>query len=69
MAKQNIIDFKGMSQEELLQYVKGEKLRLQRMTFNHSVTPMENPTQIKALRRDIARAKTEMRARQLAALK
>jgi len=33
--------------------------------LNHAVTPMENPSQIKAARRDIARMKTELRQREL----
>jgi large subunit ribosomal protein L29 len=35
------------------------------MKLNHSITPLENPSQIKAARRDIARMKTELRQREL----
>ncbi len=35
------------------------------MKFNHNVTPLENPSLIKAARRDIARMKTELRQREL----
>ena len=35
------------------------------MKLNHSITPLDNPSQIKAARRDIARMKTELRQREL----
>ena len=35
------------------------------MKFNHNATPLENPSLIKAARRDIARMKTELRQREL----
>ena len=36
-----------------------------KMKLNHKVTPLENPSQIKATRRDIARMKTVLREREL----
>lgn len=33
--------------------------------LNHQITPLENPSEIKAARRDIARMKTELRMREL----
>lgn len=39
--------------------------QLQKMKLNHAVTPLENPSQIKAARRDIARMKTVLRQREL----
>ena len=38
---------------------------LNNMKLNHQVTPLENPMQIRATRRDIARMKTELRQREL----
>ena len=35
------------------------------LRINHAVTPLDNPAKITADRRDIARVKTELRARQL----
>lgn len=35
------------------------------MKLNHQVSPLENPSQIKATRRDIARMKTVLREREL----
>ncbi len=39
--------------------------KLYQMKLNHTVTPLENPSQIKAVRRDIARLNTEIRQREL----
>ena len=39
--------------------------KLAQMQRNHTVTPLENPSQIKAVRRDIARLNTEIRQREL----
>jgi large subunit ribosomal protein L29 len=39
--------------------------KLQQMKLNHAITPLENPSQIKLVRRDIARMKTELRQREL----
>ena len=39
--------------------------KLQQLKLTHSISPLENPSQIKALRRDIARMKTELRMREL----
>lgn len=36
-----------------------------KMKLNHNVTPLENPSQIKAARHDIARMKTILREREL----
>ncbi|MCM1336727.1 MAG: 50S ribosomal protein L29 [Candidatus Amulumruptor caecigallinarius] len=36
------------------------------LKINHKISPVDNPAKITADRRDIARAKTELRARQLA---
>ena len=39
--------------------------KLAQMQLNHTVTPLEHPSQIKAVRRDIARLNTEIRQREL----
>ena len=35
------------------------------LKLNHQISPLENPSQIKAARRDIARMKTVLREREL----
>ena len=45
--------------------MEAEVAKYNQMKLNHSITPLENPSQIKAVRRDIARMKTELRQREL----
>ena len=40
-----------------------DQLRLKKLTFSHAMTPLENPMLIRSLRRDIARAQTELSKR------
>jgi large subunit ribosomal protein L29 len=56
---------KSLNAEELQARIKEDELRLQKVTFAHSVTPLENPQSIKTLRRDIARVKTALRSKEL----
>ena len=61
--KNNVI--KELSTSELQERLAVDKIQLNKMKINHAVTPLENPSQIKLLRRDIARMKTELRQREL----
>jgi len=60
-------EIKGLETKELAERIEGEVAKYNQMKMNHAITPMENPSQIKAARRDIARMKTELRQRELAA--
>ena len=53
-----------MTTAELIERVETEKAALNKMT-NHTITPMENPMQIRAARKTIARMMTEIRKREL----
>ena len=39
--------------------------QLTQLKLNHTVSPLENPSQIKSVRRDIARLQTVLRQREL----
>jgi large subunit ribosomal protein L29 len=58
-------DIKQMTTEELLEKGRETKVQLKKMEFNHAISAIENPLQIKAVRRDIARLLTELRSREL----
>ena len=60
-----ISEIKGLDTKELTERMENEVQKLQNMKLNHAITPLENPSQIKAVRRDIARMKTELRQREL----
>lgn len=54
-----------MTTDDLKERVAAEKVALNKMTMNHTITPLENTMQIRAKRRDIARMLTELRKREL----
>ena len=58
-------EIKGLETKELAEKLETAVANYQQTKLNHAVTPMENPSQIKAARRDIARMKTELREREL----
>jgi len=51
--------------KELAERIEAEVAKYEQMKFNHSVSPLENPSLIKTVRRDIARMKTVLRQREL----
>ena len=50
---------------ELVEKLEAAVDALNKKKINHNVTPLENPSEIKVARRDIARMKTELRQREL----
>lgn len=60
-----IAEIRELSTKELLERVDAEAALLDQKKINHSITPMDNPSEIKQLRRMIARMKTELRQREL----
>ena len=54
-----------MTTAELKEKVVAEKAALNKLVMNHAVTPLENPMQIRATRKIIARLLTELRKREL----
>ena len=60
-----IKELKELEIKDLTEKLETEVEKLHQMKLNHSISPLENPSQIKAVRRDIARMKTELRQREL----
>lgn len=58
-------EVKELETKELAERIDAEVGKYNQMKLNHSITPLENPSEIKALRRNIARMKTELRQREL----
>lgn len=56
-----IAEIRNLSVEELKERIAGEEANYTQMRLNHSITPLENPAQIKDVRRNIARMKTVLR--------
>jgi large subunit ribosomal protein L29 len=49
-----------LSTKDLGERLEEEKRQLARLKINHAVSPLDNPTRIKAIRRDIARMTFEL---------
>ena len=56
---------KGLGKDELKAKIAEDELRLKKVSFAHSITPLENPVSMRLLRRDIARLKTALRTLEL----
>ena len=60
-----IAEVKELTTKEIAERIETETVRLEQMKMQHSISPLDNSTLIKALRRDIARFKTVLREREL----
>ena len=58
-------EIKEMPTSDLAERVEAEVANYNQVILNHSISPLDNPAQIKQLRRTIARMKTELRQREL----
>jgi len=56
-------DIKELTEKEIRAKIKEEQENLTRLKVNHTVSPLEDPTQIKKTRKVIARLKTELTQR------
>lgn len=54
----------GLNESDLQARIKEDELRLKKLQFAHSISPLENPVSIRGLRRDLARLKTELKKKQ-----
>ena len=52
---------KGLSLEDLKAKITEDELRLKKVSFAHSISPLENPVSMRLLRKDLARLKTALR--------
>ena len=56
---------KSLGIEELKAKISEDELRLKKVSFAHSISPLENPVSLRLLRKDIARLKTALRKKEL----
>lgn len=61
----NTAEIRELSTKELVERIDAEIDSYNQKKINHSISPSENPAQIKQQRRTIARLKTELRQREL----
>ena len=69
MADKTSYDFnkslQDMNVQDLQAKIQEDQLRLKKLEFAHAISPLENPMNIRALRRDIARIKTQLKKKEL----
>jgi len=69
MANKTSFDFnkslQDMNVQDLQAKIQEDQLRLKKLEFAHAISPLENPMNIRALRRDIARIKTQLKKKEL----
>ena len=58
-------EIKELTTAEIVERLAAEKEQLVRMKLNHSISPLDNPLQIREARKTIARLATELRQREL----
>ena len=58
-------EIKDMSTQDLVERIEAEKARLNKLKVQHSVSPVENTSEIRKSRRDIARMLTILRQKNL----
>ena len=68
MASNKSVELRNASDADLQDQLNETTVSLEKMRFDHTVSGIENPLQLRAVRRDIARIKTEIRRRELAAM-
>lgn len=58
-------EIRELTPNELAERIDAEVAKYNQMLMNHSISPLGNPAQIKATRRNIARMKTILREKEL----
>ncbi|MGB3548910.1 MAG: 50S ribosomal protein L29 [Saprospiraceae bacterium] len=67
MASNKFLELQAFSDDDLRAEHAKTVEGLDKMKFDHAVAGIENPMQLREVRRDVARMKTELRRRELAA--
>jgi large subunit ribosomal protein L29 len=57
-------EIKELNNKEILERMDVEKEHIVRLKLNHAISPLDNPLQIKEVRRTVARLATELRQRE-----
>ncbi len=69
MANKQTYDFnkslKDLNVTDLKAKISEDQLRLKKLEFAHAISPLENPMNIRGLRRDIARLQTELKKKEM----
>lgn len=66
MASNKFLELQSFSDEDLVAELDTTETEYQKMRFDHAVKGLDNPMELREMRKDVARIKTEIRRRQLA---
>jgi large subunit ribosomal protein L29 len=58
-------EIKELNNKEILERMDAEQEHLVRLKLNHAISPLDNPLQIKVVRRTVASLATELRQREI----
>lgn len=67
MATKKFQELQESTDKDLYDMLVETEVAYQKLTFDHAIKGLDNPLELRELRRDVARLKTEMRRRELAA--
>ncbi len=65
MATKKYLELQELSDADLNNELKETQDQFQKLKFDHTIKGLDNPMQLREVRRDIARLKSEMRRRQV----
>ena len=67
MSKRNdfVNSLKDLSETDLTSRIREDEQRLKKLEFAHAISPLESPVNIRMIRKDIARLKTELTKRKI----
>lgn len=68
MATKKFLELQNMAADAINAELKQASADLVRMKFDHGSKGLQNPIELKSLKRDIARLKSELRAREISAM-
>jgi large subunit ribosomal protein L29 len=66
MASKKYLELQEFSDADLLTELQGSEADYIKMSFDHAVKGLDNPMELRSMRRDIARLKAEVRRREMA---
>ena len=68
MATKKYLELQEFNDADLLNELAETQKQFNKMQFDHAIQGLENPMVLREIRRDIARLKTEIRKREIAAM-
>jgi large subunit ribosomal protein L29 len=68
MATKKYLELQDYSDADLKSELENIETQYQKLQFDHTIRGLDNPLTLREVRRDIARLKTEVRRRELAAM-